>query len=97
MRPMSTYVAAIWLALQAGPVDAACFAAYQAKQDAPLRLHYGVIELPVEPCEVSAEAEARVAERIGVDGWTLLQVVRVMGADDVEKERDNAGAYFLRY
>lgn len=97
MKTMTTYLVAAFLALVAGPVHAACFAAYQAKQDSPLRLHYGVIELGSEPCEATSNVEATIAERIGRDGWKLLQVVRLMGADEVENERDNAGAYFLRY
>lgn len=97
MNRMLTSLALALGLLASGPGHAACFAAYKAKQDAPLRLHYGVIALDIDPCEATAETEARIAERIGGDGWSLLQVVRMLDEAQVESERDDAGAYFLRY
>ncbi|WP_108885908.1 hypothetical protein [Pseudoprimorskyibacter insulae] len=55
--------------------NAACYADYKAKQDDPLRLHYGVAELGAG-CTLDAardELNARLAEK----GWTLLTVVSV--------------------
>lgn len=52
--------------------QAACFADYKAKQDNPLRLHYGVAE--VSACSLpgaAAELDARLAQI----GWQLLTVV----------------------
>lgn len=76
---------------------AVCFADYKAKQDAPLRLHYGVMEVPDAVCEGAAQAAEVVAERLGQAGWQLLAVVSVFGPDGVEARRGDAGAYFLRF
>lgn len=97
MKRMLTSLALVIGLMAATGANAACYAAYKAKQDAPLRLHYGVVELKIDPCEASAEAEAQVAQRIGRDGWALLQVVRMLDEDDVESARDDAGEFFLRY
>ena len=83
------------LALAVTDARAACYADYKAKQDAPLRLHYGVIELPEDPCTVEAaavELEARLA-----DDWQLLQVVGVFDETGLAEREASAGAYFLRY
>jgi len=87
------------LSLAALPAAAGCFADYKAKRDNPLKLHYGVIALPDNACESPKAAEAEIAARIAVDGWTLLTVVSVFdetGLDD-EERRSNAGAFYLRY
>ena len=45
--------------------QAACYADYKAKQDAPLRLHYGVAEIS-EPCTpASAEAQLQTPSCTG--------------------------------
>lgn len=82
-------------ALAAPAAEAACYADYKARQDNPLRLHYGVMEVPDGACSVGAAAEV-VAARLG-DGWRLLQVVGVFGPEGLESRRASAGAYFLRY
>lgn len=79
----------------AQPAAAACYADYKAKQDDPLRLHYGIIELPADPCTIAA-AEAALQDRLA-DGWQLLQVVGTFGNDGLDSRRNDAGAYFLRY
>ena len=93
---MRTVLTALALALAAAPpAQAACYADYKAKRDAPLRLHYGVAEMPEEPCTVeaaAAELEARLA-----DGWQLLQVVGVFDETGLAEREASAGAYFLRY
>lgn len=74
---------------------AACYADYKAKQDGPLRLHYGVAEVRGE-CNVrSAEDQLRPA--LANDGWQLLNVLGVFDDDQLEQRRDSAGEYFLRY
>ncbi len=84
------------LLLLAAPVAAQdCYADYKAKRDNPLQLHYGVVALS-GGCSKGA-AKAEIAGRIGADGWTLLTVMSVFGADGLDKRRANAGAYFLRY
>ena len=75
--------------------QAACFADYKAKQDDPLRLHYGVAELRGDCDAASAETELR--PRLLVDGWTLLTVLDVFEEDGLDERKDSAGDYYLRY
>ena len=83
--------------LAAQPAAAACFADYKAKQDPPLRLHYGVIELPEAACASAEAARDEVARRIAGEGWELLNVVGLFGPEGLDRRRADAGAYFLRY
>ena len=94
---MTRLVAALCLALAAGPVAAACFADYKAKQDNPLRLHYGVIELPEGACADPAAAEAEIARRIAAENWELLSVMATFDEAGLEERRASAGDYFLRF
>lgn len=86
---------ALAFALAASSASAACYADYKARQDDPLRLHYGVIELE-GPCD-AAEAADEVARRIAREGWTLLNVVSVFDESGLEDKRESAGPYFLRF
>jgi hypothetical protein len=81
----------------AGPVHADCFADYKAKLDDPLRLHYGVVQVPDAICGDPAQVRAEVAGRIARDGWHLLNVLGIFGPEGLEQRRESAGAYFLRY
>ncbi|MDG4646836.1 hypothetical protein P6F26_00135 [Roseibacterium sp. SDUM158017] len=83
-------------AFAATPAAAACYADYRARTEDPLRLHYGVIEVPDAACSVSAAAPL-IAQRIGADGWQLLQVISVFDESGLDARRPDAGAYFLRY
>lgn len=83
------------LSLLAFQASAACYADYKAKQDAPLRLHYGVIELRGE-CSASA-AGAEIAPRLQRDGWTLLNVISVFDDAGLASRKDSAGPYYLRF
>lgn len=74
---------------------AECYADYKAKQDAPLRLHYGVLHLS-GPCEKGA-AQAEVKQRLTSNGWTLLEIISVFGAEGLHQREADAGPYFLRY
>ena len=87
---------ALLVALATTPASAACFADYKAKQDGPLRLHYGVIQLADTDCASPDAAAAAVAARLG-EGWELLQVVGTFGEDGLDERRASAGDYFLRY
>ncbi len=82
--------------LAASPASASCYADYKAKQDNPLRLHYGVIELPDTACTPQA-AKPQIAQRISADGWQLLNILSIFGAEGLEERKDSAGQYFLRY
>ena len=82
--------------LTALPAHAACYADYKAKRDGPLRLHYGVIELPDAACSRDAAAPV-IAARIRADGWVLLNVMSVFGPEGLNERKASAGAFFLRY
>lgn len=80
----------------ATPAGAAgCFADYKAKQDNPLRLHYGVIELRGKCTRAAAQQEA--AARLARSGWTLLNVISVFGPKGLKGRKANAGPYYLRF
>ncbi|MEL6840059.1 MAG: hypothetical protein AAFP85_12260 [Pseudomonadota bacterium] len=83
----------VWLS--AGMVHAACYADYKAKQDNPLRLHYGVIEVRGDCTARNAEQQLRSA--LSRDGWQLLNVVSVFDDAGLDQRRDSAGEFFLRY
>ena len=83
------------LMLAASAANAACYADYKAKQDNPLRLHYGVVELRGD-CSVQT-AERELPGRIARDGWQLLNVLGVFDDAQLEERKDSAGEYFLRY
>lgn len=82
--------------LAASPASASCYADYKAKQDNPLRLHYGIIELPDTACTKQA-AKAQITQRIAADGWKLLHVLSIFDADQLGERKSSAGQYFLRY
>jgi len=79
----------------AGGAQAACFADYKAKQDDPLRLHYGVAELRDE-CSVPA-AERELPARLATDNWQLLNVLGTFDDAGLEDRKESAGEYYLRY
>ena len=80
----------------AGPAAAAdCYADYKAKQDNPLRLHYGVMQLSGD-CTAAA-ARTEVAARLQQAGWTLLNVLSVFGPEGLAGRQADAGPYFLRF
>lgn len=80
----------------ANPAAAECYADYKAKQDSPLRLHYGVAQVSDGGCSRSA-AEGELAPRLAGDGWTLLNVLSTFGPEGLDERKESAGAYFLRY
>lgn len=93
MRPTIPLATALLLALTL-PASADCFADYKAKQDNPLRLHYGVAQ--VSACD-KKDARAELEPRLAAAGWTLLKVLSVFGPEGLEERKDSAGDYFLRY
>lgn len=76
-------------------VNAACYADYKAKQEDPLRLHYGVAQIDGE-CSVGA-AQQELPGKLTSDGWTLLNVLSVFDDAGLDKRKESAGDYFLRY
>ena len=83
------------LLLGTSMAQAACYADYKAKQDDPLRLHYGVAEVS-DDCTVAA-AEADLADRLRSNGWQLLNVLGVFDDAGLDERKDSAGEYFLRF
>ena len=83
------------LLLSASAAQAACYADYKAKQDGPLRLHYGVVQVDGD-CSV-ASAENQLRERLSRDGWQLLNVLGVFDDSGLDGRKDAAGEYYLRY
>lgn len=80
----------------AGTAEAACFADYRAKMDNPLRLHYGVIEIPEIACNLDA-AQRVIERRIAVAGWSLLEVISVFEEDGLASRRADAAGFFLAF
>ncbi len=81
----------------AAPVEAGCYADYKAKQDQPLRLAYGVAEVPDAGCGGTDAAAAVLAPRLAAAGWTLLAVLSLFGPEGLEERKASAGDHFLRY
>jgi hypothetical protein len=81
----------------AAPAQAGCYADYKAKQDEPLRLAYGVAELPDDGCGSTDAAAAALAPRLAAAGWTLLTILSVFGPEGLDERKASAGEYFLRY
>jgi len=88
---------AVVLLLGASVANAACYADYKAKRDNPLRLHYGVMEVSQGACNAPARAEREVRARLSSAGWELLNVMSVFDDGGLERRRDSAAEFFLRY
>ena len=78
-----------------GTAQAQCYADYKAKQDDPLRLHYGVAQVSGE-CAPAAAAN-QLQSRLAAQGWTLLQVLSVFGPEGLDQRKASAGSYYLRF
>ena len=80
---------------QADP-GAPCYADYKASRSDPLRLHYGVVELGADD-DCSAEgAEAALRDRLPAE-WTLLEIMDVFGPEGLDRRRESAGDFYLRF
>lgn len=98
MKQRILFPAALCMALiAAAPAVAGCYADYKAKQVNPLRLHYGVIELPDAACETRLSARRLIERRIAKDGWQLLNVMSIFDQKGLAQRKESAGQYFLRY
>lgn len=96
MKHIRLILSAALLTAFTSPVFAAdCYADYKAKQDNPLRLHYGVAQIHGQCSKASARAQ--LTQRLGAKGWTLLNVVSVFGPDGLAQRKDSAGSNFLRF
>ncbi|TCM87566.1 hypothetical protein EV216_102119 [Rhodovulum steppense] len=97
MKTHHLILAALAAIFLAGAASAQCYADYKAKQDNPLRLHYGVIELPASACGSRGDAAREIDRRIGRNGWQLLNVMSIFGADGLAERKASAGQFFLRF
>ena len=84
-------------AVVAGSASAACYADYKAKQEDPLRLHYGVMQVDANPCRMSRAVTRGVERRLSSGGWMLLQVESVFDETGLEGRKRDAGQFYLRY
>lgn len=90
------FVTATCLMLLTATPAQACYADYRAKMDDPLRLHYGVIDLPDDTCTIQA-ATPLITDRLATAGWELLQIVSIFDESGLAERRADAGDHFLRY
>ena len=96
MKHTMPLIAAILMVSLALPAQAAgCYADYKAKQDNPLRLHYGVAQVDGE-CSPSNAAN-QLRPRLSTQGWTLLNVLSVFDDQGLGERKDSAGNFYLRY
>ena len=79
------------------PAAADCYADYKAKQQNPLRLHYGVIQLADAACDNRLRARRLIERRIAKDGWQLLNVMSIFDKKGLAQRKESAGKYYLRY
>jgi hypothetical protein len=86
-----------FLSLMALPAQAECYLDYKAKQDNPLRLHYGVVQMSDDLCGEAKAARADLAPRLAADGWKLIKIVGFFGPEGLDERKESAGVYFLRY
>lgn len=93
---MRLIFAAVFALGYALPASAECYADYKAKQDSPLRLHYGVAQVSDAACSAQA-AKAELAPKLAADGWTLLTVLSTFGPKGLDERKASAGEFFLRY
>lgn len=95
IKTLSALVLGCSLAL-ATPVAAQdCYADYKAKQNNPLRLHYGVAAIN-GACQ-KANAQQQLSGRLSANGWVLLNVLSVFDSSGLEGRKADAGAFYLRY
>ncbi len=96
MKHAMPFYAAILMVSLALPAHAAgCYADYKAKQDNPLRLHYGVAQVNGD-C-TRANAQQQLSGRLSAQGWTLLNILSVFGDEGLAQRRDSAGPNYLRF
>ena len=86
---------AVSLLLASPGLAADCFADYKAKQDNPLRLHYGIAQINGSCSNASARSE--MASRLAAQGWTLLSILSTFAADGLAERKQSAGPYYLRF
>ncbi len=94
---MKTVALTALLVLPALGAQAECYADYKAKRDNPLKLHYGVVQLPDNACGSLQAAASNISQRLAANGWVLLNVLSIFDASGLPQRRESAGEYYLRY
>ncbi len=94
---LHTVALATALALPALSAQAGCYADYKAKRDNPLKLHYGVVQLPDSACGSTQAAARNISQRLARNGWVLLNVLSIFDQNGLAQRRKSAGEYYLRY
>ena len=94
-QPLLSLLVALALVVAAGTAQAGCYADYKAKQDNPLKLHYGVMQVSGD-CTVAA-ATPQIRARLAAAGWTLLNVLSVFDDQGLAERKASAGAFYLRF
>ena len=80
------------------PATAACYADYKAKKDGgALKLHYGVVQVSNGACKNREKAEKEVRNKVSRGGWTVLNVLSVFDESGLDKRRQSAAEFFLRF
>jgi hypothetical protein len=79
MKTHATFVAVLLALLALSPAAwANCTVSYKAKQDSPLRLQAGSIQLPDAACTSKAAAAEALAPILQNKGWTLLAITAIL-------------------
>ncbi|SEV90378.1 hypothetical protein SAMN05444851_0219 [Aliiroseovarius sediminilitoris] len=94
---MKHILLALALSAYALPSQAGCYADYKAKQDDPLRLHYGVIELSDAACNNRQVAMRQVRQSLENEGWLLLKIQSIFDESGLTERKESAGEFFLRF
>ena len=79
------------------PAQAGCYVDYKAKRDNPLKLHYGVMELPDAACNDRQVATRQVQQRLENQGWFLLKIQSIFDDRGLTERTESAGEFFLRF
>lgn len=97
MKTHLSLIAIALFSLTATHAHAACYADYKAKQENPLKLHYGVVQVDISPCTMSDTLTSVVRQKLQAAGWQLLQVQSVFDDSGLGKRKQDAGQFFLRF
>ena len=98
ISPMKHMLSVIgFIILTATAAQGACYADYKAKQDGPLKLHYGVAKISDGACPSNSRVQATLKKRLAAGGWSLLSVQSTFDESQLDRRRGNAGQFFLRY
>lgn len=95
IKTLSALILGWSLALTTPVAAQDCFADYKAKQNNPLRLHYGVATVS-GACQ-KENAQQQLAGRLSANGWVLLNVLSVFDSSGLEGRKADAGQFYLRY